>query len=144
MFQQVIDEMRGMAEILIPHSVPRVSLKFEQDVLILKQRTVTVDGYDIAICFSKSDYQEYFLESLQVQSIYSPFLPFNMVCKLGRMFLGSQHLSYIEFLRNGRKVYCWTLRLKDGQPIPPDSNNEMSSYEGFEFRLLSPGSVDLF
>jgi hypothetical protein len=139
-----IEQMKSMAEILLPFTFPVVDFKVEQDVLLLKQRTITVDGYDLLICYSKADYNEYFLESLQVQSAVAPFLPFTIVCKLGRAFLGSHKLSYIEFFRNNKKVYCWTLKSIDGRPLPPDENNKPATFEGFDYSVLQPGSVDLF
>lgn len=136
--------MKGMAELLVPHTFPVVDFKAEQDIILLKQRSIVVDGYEIVVCFSRADYGDYFLESLQLQSAFAPFLPFNIVCKLGRAFLGSENLSYIEFFRNNRKVYCWTLKSRNGRPLPPDKKTLPGCYEGFEYSVLSPGSVDLF
>ena len=111
---------------------------------MLKQKNISVDGYDVLTCFSKADYGDYFLESVQIQSYFTQFLPFTVVCKLGRAFLGQKHLSYIEFLKGGRKVYCWTIRSRNGRPMPPDKITKPGSYEGFDFSILQPGSVDLF
>ena len=133
-----------MAEMLLPFTFPKVGFKVEQDILLLKYRSLTVDGYELSICFSKADYEKYFLESVQIQAAYAPFLPFNLVCKLGRSFLGDESLSYIEFLRNNRKVYCWTMKSRNGRPLPPDNKTTPGSFEGFDFSVLQPGSVDLF
>jgi hypothetical protein len=141
---QTVESMRHMGESLVSLTFPRVDFKIEQDILMLKQRVIVLDGHEISICYSKADYEEYHLESLQVQSVFSPFLPFNMVCKLGRAFLGSGGLSYIEFFRTSKKVYCWTIKSKDGRPLPPDSRGKLGRYEGFEFNVLQPGTVDLF
>lgn len=132
-----------MAEMLIPHTYPKVPFEHEQDVLVLKQRRITVDGYEITICLSRADYDDYYLDSLQIQNTSYPFLPFNLVCKLGRAFLGKQNLSYIDFVKDNRKVYCWTLRVRDEQPLPPSKKSQKSSYEGFEYSILAPGAVDL-
>lgn len=142
--QQDVNEMKGMADLLIPYTFPRVDFKVEQEVLLLKQRSITVDGYDIIACYSKADYGHYFLESLQLQAIYTSFLPFTLICKLGRVFLGSSNLSYVEFFKNSRKVYCWTIKSRDGRSLLPDNQTKPGSYEGFEFNILQPGSVDLF
>jgi hypothetical protein len=142
-FSQTVEQMRAMADLLIPYTHPRVDFNIEKDVLILKQRTITVDGYEVHVCFSKADFGEYVLESLQVQSAFAPFLPFTVVCKVGRAFLGSNGLSYIEFLRNNRKVYCWTIKSREGRPLPLGKKTRPGSYEGFEFNILLPGSVDL-
>lgn len=143
-FSQEVQDMKRMGEMLIPHTFPLVDFKIEQDILIFKQKVFIVDGYEILVCYSKADYEDYFLESVQVQSVFAPFLPFIIVCKLGRAFLGSHNLSYIEFFKNNRKVYCWTIKLRDDRLLPPDKENKPGSYEGFEYNILQPGTVDLF
>lgn len=132
-----------MAAMLVPHTFPKVSFEHEQDVLVLKQRRVTVDGYQTTICYSRADYGEYYLDSLQIQNTSSPYLPFTIVCKLGRAFLGETNLSYVDFVKDNRKVYCWTLRVRDEKSLPPSKKSLASSYEGFEYSILAPGSVDL-
>ena len=142
--KKTVKQMRKMARILVPYTFPKVSFEEEQDVAILKQRHITVDGYDVVVCFSEALYPDYLLKSIQIQSLYAPFLPFVLVCKLGMCFLGANNLSYIEFLRNNRKVYCWTIKTRNGRLLPPDEKAKPGNYEGFEFRILHPGSVDLF
>jgi hypothetical protein len=136
--------MRKMAKMLLPHTYPVVPFSEEQEVLVLKQRTLLVDGYDIIVCYSEADYEEYLLKSLQIQASKAPFLPMALICKVGRAFLGSRNLSYIEFFRGNKKVYCWTVKARNGRILPPGKKTEPGSYEGFEFNILHPGSVDLF
>lgn len=142
--EENIEQMKGLAEMLLPLTFPKVEFEEEKDILLLKQRNMTVDGYELIVCYSKADYGRFMLDSLQVQSALSPFLPFNVVCKLGRAFLGPDNLSYIEFFKNNKKVYCWTVKSRDGRPLPPDTKTKPGSYEGFAFSILQPGSVDLF
>lgn len=142
--EQHVDEMKKLANILVSCTYPNVDFQEEQDVLLLKQRNISVDGYDITICLSKADYGDYFLESLQIQSYYTPFLPFNLVCKLGNIFFGKENLAYIEFFKNGRKVYCWTIKSKNGQSLPTDSKTKPANYQGFKFEILQSGAIELF
>lgn len=142
--KQTVVEMKRMADMLVPLTFPKVDFRHEQDILMFKHRNLVVDGYEIITCFSKADYGPYFLESLQVQAAYAPFMPFTLVCKMGRAFLGTENLSYIEFFRNNRKVYCWTIKTREGRPLPPDKKTKPGVYEGFAFNILQPGSVDLF
>jgi hypothetical protein len=147
--QQAIEEMKSMANRLLPYTFPcgdppQVSFAEEQDVLVLKQRSLVVDGYEVTLCYSEADYGEYLLRSLQVQASQAPFLPFTLVCKIGKMFLGSKNLSYIEFFRGNRKVYCWTVKVRGGRKLPPGKKTKPGFYEGFQFNILQPGSVDLF
>lgn len=132
-----------MARLLIPHTFPLASFEDEQVILPLKQTVITVDGYDVVICLSAADYDKYILWSFQIQSVYTPFLPFNVVCKLGRTFLGGKHLAYLEFAKDGKKVYCWTLRRKGRKTITASNDSEPETFEGFEFVRLNPESVDL-
>lgn len=142
--QDHVKSMKSMAETLIPLTYPKSNPQDEQDILLLKQKNITIDGYEVFICFSKSDYEDCYLESIQIQPFYTPFLPFNLICKIACAFLGSKHLSYIEFIRNNKKIYCWTIRSKDGKLIPPDKSLRRASFEELEFAILQPGSIDLF
>jgi hypothetical protein len=137
-----VDEMRRVANLLMPDTYPKVTFEDEQVILPLKQRVVRIDGYDVVVCFSRAEYPGYVLESLQIQSIYSPFLPFSLVCKIGRIFLGNRHLSYVEFFRDSRKIYCWTVKREDGVAVAPYRSSP-GNYEGFKYRILNPGSAEL-
>lgn len=140
---EVISNMESMAIMLIPHTYPIGDRESEKDVLILKQREMTIDGYDMTLCLSASDYEDYRMWSLQVQAKHSPFLPFNLVCKIGAMFFGRKGVSYLEFAKDGKKIYCWTIRKRGRKILPPIKGSERLSYEGFEYNLMSDDSVDL-
>lgn len=143
--QETVEQMKRMADMLVPHSFPKVeSYDTEQQILCLKTRVVIVDGYEIVLCFSRADYDKYILETLQIQSQQAPFLPFNVVCKIGQMFFGTKHLSYIDFFRFNRKVYCWAVKSVEGRLLSPAKQATPANFEGFEFYMLNPGSVDLF
>ena len=142
--QKIVKEMSDMARMLVPHTYPLVDFQEEQDVMFLKQRHLAIDGYDLIICLSEADYGESTLISLQIQSAQGPFLPFALICKIGRAFLGEKHLSFIEFFRNNKKVYCWTIKKNGERLMRPAKSTKAGSYEGFDFRILHPGSVDLF
>ena len=141
---KTIKEMQSLATQLIPHTFPQVEFSEEQHVLCLKKRTTTIDGYEVILCYSDAQYKEYLLSSLQIQPIHGPFLPFAVVCKVARAFFGSRNLSYIEFFRNNKKVYCWTIKAREGKRLLPGKKTKPGSYEGFYFRILHPSSVDLF
>ena len=139
-----VKRLRRMANILIPYTYPRCSFEEEQEILCLKQTTVEVDGYTILVTFSIAEYKEHRLETLQVQSTTCPFLPFSVVCKVGQLFLGQKNLSYVEFFRLNKKIYCWTLKRKNGDIMPPSDQSTPGSYEGFEYSILNPTTVDLY
>lgn len=140
---KTVKEMKSMADMLVPHTWPQADFKVEQDVLCLKQRIITVDGYEVNVCLSRADYKKYILDSLQIQSQNGPFIPFNIVCKIGIVFFGKTLLSYIDFFRNDKKVYCWAIKHFDGKILNP-SHSEPAEFEGFKYQILDHGSVDLF
>jgi len=142
--EKTISEMKGMANMLIPHTWPQAEFEDEQAVLCLKQRIVTIDGYQVTLCFSRADYGKYFLDSLQIQSYHAPFLPFAVICKLGKMFFGNGLLAYVDFFKNDKKVYCWAVKHIEGQILPPTKRSRPAEFEGYEFRILNPGTADLF
>jgi len=139
-----VNDMKKMANMLIPHTFPLVDYEEEMDVLILKQKSFAVDGYEVVVSLSRADYRKYHLVSLQIQSGSSPFLPFNVVCNLARAFLGPKYLSYVEFLKGGKKIYCWTVRITpEGRFLLPSKETEPSVYEGFEYNVVNPTIDDV-
>jgi len=139
-----VDSMKAMADHLIPYTFPKVSFEEEQKILCFKQRIIMVDGYELIVCYSKADYEQYCLETLQIQSPQVPFIPFNIVCKVGQFFMGKKNLAYIDFFRHNRKVYCWAVKSLEEKRLSPGKKTSPTSYEGFDFHLLHPGTVDLF
>jgi hypothetical protein len=137
--EQHIIEMRQAAESLVQYSFPNVAPEHDQDVNPLKTRQLIIDGYDVLVTFCVADFKKYRLENIQIHGVYTPFLPFVLVCKIARQFLGSQHLSYEDFVKDNRKVYCWTIRKKQGRIIPMNRRTESDSYEGLTYSILKPG-----
>lgn len=143
---QVIDEMKAIGDMLVPHNYPSKTSKSENDILALKTRVISIDGYSVGIYFSRADYKDFFIETLQVFGEKAPFLPFCIVVELGKRFLGGHHLYLVEVIRNEQKVYCWTIYLdKDGRPIPsvvPIKKVEDCTYDGFQYQYLYPSAVN--
>lgn len=136
---ETIKEIREFGQFLMPYNFPKTSPEDEEEISILKSKDLTVDGYNIVISYSKADWDTHYLEVVQISGRYSPFLPFSLVCKIGKKILGDKHLSYVDFIRNERKVYCWTVVLdRDNNPIPGPFKEELTdcTYEGLTYRLL--------
>jgi hypothetical protein len=139
-----VREMRALAEHLVPYNFPKAPADWEDDINILKAREVTIDGYSVVVHFSKADYGDHYLETLQILAKNAPFLPFVLLCKLAKAFLGDKELSLVEVIRDNRKVYCWTLTVdKDGNPIPSpfQQESEPCQYEGFRYSYMQPDQV---
>ncbi len=141
--EETIMSMKDMAKLLVPNTFPLVSFDEELAVLCLKQRNIRIDGYEVCLCFSRAQYDGYYLDSLQMQSCQSPFMPFNLVCNIGQSFLGKENLFYVDFFKNNKKVYCWAVKTANGNILPPGENATATSYEGFEYHVLSPGTINI-
>ena len=145
---EIVKEMKSLGDVLVPFNYPKASItSWEDDLGIFKAREVVIDGYSLFIHYQKSDYDEYLIETIQIHNTKSPFLPFNLICKVGRRFLGSSCLSLIEIYKEHRKIYIWSVCTdKAGKtiPIPNHSSNELCEYEGLQYTLMQPKNVDFF
>lgn len=146
-FDEEVAEIKTFGEFLIPYNFPQVPPEEEEPINYIKPREIRVDGYNLIVHYSKADYGTHYLETLQVLGKYSPFLPFSLVCKIGKKFMGDQYLSLVELYKDNRKIYCWTLILnKNNKPIPgpyQQDDTEHCTYEGLEYRCVSPKQVNL-
>ena len=145
-FDHLVERQKVLGERLIPYNFPKNDPKLEDDINPLKVSETVVDGYDVVIYFSKADYDHHFLETVQIFGREMPFLPFSLVVKIAKKFLGGHYLSLVEIPRGNRKVYCWTVCVdKNGRPMasPYDVKTEMCSFEGFEYAYMTPDQINL-
>lgn len=147
MMDKIIDDMKNLGKLLIPYNYPKAPYSDENDISILKTREITVDGYEIVVHYSIADYDKYFQESIQIYGLNCPFLPFNVVCKIAKKFLGDKELALVEGFQNNRKIYCWNLFTnKEGEPINQlDIHKiEYCLYEGFQYAYLDVNQVNFY
>ena len=144
--EEVVREMLALGDVLVPFNYPKIPYSsWEDDLGIFKSRSVVIDGYSLFIHYQKSDYDEYHIETLQIHNLKSPFLPFNLICKIGKRFLGSKNLSLIEIYKEHRKIYVWSVCTdKSGNtiPIPQQNNMETCEFEGLQYTYMQPSNVD--
>lgn len=145
-FDQHVVEMKRLGDILIPYNYPVVSIAEEDEINILKIREVVIDGYSAILHFNKSFYEDHHLSTLQIIGRNSHFLPFSLVCKIAKRFLGEDNLSLIESIQDNRKVYSWNLVIPiEGQEIKnPYKYEEFKIYEGLKYRNMSPKNVNFY
>ena len=141
-FDEVVKEIKSFGNFLMPYNQPKVSAASEEDINVLKSREVLVDGYSVIIHYSKNDWPNHYMEVLQITGKYTTYLPFYLICKIGKKFLGDRHLSYVDFINGERKTYCWTLATdKDSNPIPAPYKKETLSddctYEGLCYKCIN-------
>lgn len=143
-FEKVVAEMRAVGEVLVKHSFPLMPGDAEEDISILKTREMLIDGYEVTIYYSKSEYPSHILETFQIFGQRVPFLPFHMVTKIARKFLGESHLSLVEVYVNNKKLYIWTKTSnKEGTSKPTLEEAAIpAEHEGFKFHRLNPRQVN--
>lgn len=142
-----VERMRNVGEQLVPYTVPMADARLEDELNFVKTKEVVIDGYELTINYGKSDQQSCYTESLQIIGKNSAFLPFNLVAKLARKFLGSHKLSLIEILKDNRKIYCWTVCTdRRGRPIDPPIEHQLHSckHEGWEYAYMDPKQVKIY
>lgn len=142
-FDEVVRETKSLGELLMQYSQPHKSKEYEEDIQCLKVREITVDGYSVVICYSKNDWPHHYMEVLQITGKYTPFLPFSLICKIGKKFFGEMYLSYVDFIKDDRKTYCWTVASdKSNNPIPVPYRKEIllddREYEGLFYKCVNP------
>ena len=148
-----IDTLRNAGDHLVPYNYnpnnsdlsPEEVKETENLIGLFKNSVCEVDGYTVHLHFSRADYGSHYMETCQINGEHTPFLPFNLVVKIGQTFLGSYHLSYIETVRKGTKYYCWTVCVDhQGHPLPWQYPTKMSKkdYEGFVYNEVHPSEVN--
>lgn len=143
--EEIIEEMRDIGDMLIPYNWPQNHPRFEVELNPLKIRHIEIDGYSLVVHFNRADYNDNMLESLQIFSERSPFVPFALVFELGKRFLGGHHLYLIEIYKENRKIYCWTMTTdKTGRPIPSVQKDlaEYCEYDGQGYYYLPTSAMN--
>lgn len=146
-FETVVKEMKQIGEDLIPYNFPLAPQSVEEKYNDYKTREILIDGYDVVLHYSKSDYGNYFSETIQILGLESPFLPFALVMKVAVKFLGFDNLALVELFKDNRKIYCWTTNVaKDGEVLvsPHFDDAEHCVFEGVEYVYLKQDQVSFY
>jgi len=130
----MVREMKGLAGVLQPFTPPRHPA--DSDISWLKQREMIIDGYPFIAHYSEADYGDVLMQVLTIGCKFAPFVPFNIVCKAVKLFMGDRdNLTLFEYTGEGRKLYSWMLASRDGKPVDDFqmANSEKDNYNGFNF-----------
>jgi len=144
---ETIQEIRDLGDVLMPFNWPQNDPKLENDLSYLKYRQVCVDGYSFSIHFSRGDFATHFIETVQIVSEKTPFIPFATVQKVARKILGEAHLYLVELFERNRKIYCWTVTLdRAGRPRSPMKKRRSSKcqYNGFSYRYMDRSQMKFY
>jgi hypothetical protein len=128
-----VREMKSLAETLKPYSPPRCPR--DDDISWLKAREVVVDGIPMTIHYSVADHGDFNPAVLTIGCRNVPFIPFTVICKVARMFLGTDNLTLFEYTKGGSKIYSWMVLFNNkGEPVQDHHNDkDKESYNGFSF-----------
>lgn len=140
---EILEELRIVADSLLPISYPKNSLSNEAKFNPFRTRLVTVDGFKFFICFNRSDYGNYYQETFQIFSQKASFVPFNIACKLAQKSLGSHELSLMKINSSSREILIWSVKL-DNHGRPLKNKGKKNSYQGFEYYIADPKNFKVF
>lgn len=146
-FDNKIEILRNLSEQLVAYNFPMAPTEFEYDISCLKRMEIDVDGYTIIVHLNKAYYEKYYLETFQIYNKHAPFLPFNLVVKLGKKVLGSHLLSFVEFYQKDKKIYCWSVCLDErGRPISSPIRDKFKTkiFEGFQYDYIQPEQLNFY
>lgn len=145
---KTIENLKKLGESLVRYNYPYGGSADESAINPLKAADISIDGFEVTVHYSKSDYNDHYLETFQVLGKEVPFLPFGVVCKLATKALGGDSLSLVEFYKDQRKIYCWTLVTdKEGGTLEypfEEDQVEYLEYEGWEYTYMNPSQVRFY
>ena len=85
--QTIARDLKSASNLIVNFTFPKISPSEESDFDFLRSATICVDGSLVNIYYTKSDYNSHFFETVQIIGEYSPFIPFLVVLKVGKVFL---------------------------------------------------------
>lgn len=145
--EQQVEELKNLADHLVPYTWPLSPKSLEDDIFVLRMKSIQIDGYHVLVNFTRADYGDYYLETVQIEGDRTYFLPFHLVAKVAIAFLGNHELSLIEVFKERKKVYCWTIYLdKRGRPksVEQPKKSEKLTYEGLEYTYIDPSEINFY
>lgn len=134
----IVKDLKNASKLIIELTYPKASTLEEANYDFLRSSRACIDGFLLNIYYTKSEYDDHFFETVQIIGEYSPFIPFHVVFKIGKAFLGEENLSLTEFFQKNRKVYCWNMITgKDGQQMSVDLlRGQKCNFEGCKYTYI--------
>lgn len=109
----LIEDVKKIEDISKPSNI--ISQEQEDQ---LKSKIVEIDGYTVVFLFKREIDGPFCLESLHLKSLHFKYLPFHIVAKLGKKFLGKHHLRLVERMVDDKKTYEWRIIVdRTGRPV---------------------------
>lgn len=126
-----VEEMKSLAQYLTSYTPPLHPR--DADISWLKSREICVDGIKILTNYSIADHGDLKPCILTMSAKNMPFLPFTIVCKVAKMFLGTEELTLYEYTKDGSKIYSWMLLLRKNKPVCVEPASDKVIYHDFIF-----------
>lgn len=146
-FDKKCEQIKVLADVLKKYSHPNNNKEIEEELLLIKKSEILFDGYNLNFHFTKTDYDEYTLENLQIYSKDFPILPFDVPFKFAKTFYENmQDVSFLESEVDGIRVYCWMFlkKISDGSNLLPIKNySKVFEEEGIRFFYINLPFFDL-
>jgi hypothetical protein len=144
LLSQHVKEMKALGELLAPVTHANDSVGDAFELAPLRCRKMFVDGYYLVVSYATGDDSGFRIETLQMQGVSMPYLPFYLVCKLAKAFLGPKKLGFMDFIQDGKKIYCWSVRSDSrGKRLPLPKDYKRIQFENFKFALMADRTVNL-
>lgn len=124
-FDEKCNQLKLLADVLKKYSSPYNSKELEDELLLLKKSEICFDGYNLIFHFTKTNYENYVLENLQIYSKDFYILPFYVVFKFAKSFYNDlENVSYLESEVDNIRIYCWMFlrKIKDNKILLPIKN----------------------
>jgi hypothetical protein len=145
-FDQKLLILKKIATLLKFKTFPNCKFGEDFDLYTLKSTDVVVDGYACSLFFSKSSYEKYNIELLQIWPKYNSFLYFFLVCKIAKKFLGEKGLYFFSVWDKEKILYCWSVVRDSDQNIVENFYGEKEtkkSFGDFSFTIVEPEEINI-
>jgi hypothetical protein len=144
--EEKIDILKKSSKRLSEKTFPNCRPGEDLDLVVLKTMDIVVDGYSCGIFYSKSNYESYNIDVLQIWPSYHSFIYFETICKIAKKFLGNKGLYFFNMWSQNKIIYCWTTVLdKDKKIIDNFYGTESKEvvFNDFSYFLINSFEVDL-
>lgn len=145
MLADKIKTIKDFGKSISKYNYPLAPSSMEDVLIPIKLMPLEVDGYSLLVHYNRADHGKFYLDAFQVYSKNAVFLPFNLVLKLGILFLGKENLYLMEIYAGVKKVYCWmTYYDTDENSVEMNLPGKTQEYGGISYKLLPPSEVNIY
>ena len=147
-FKKEVESIKALSHQMMPFSFPFTYSVAEDELNAIRSKYLTLDGYFVILHHSKNNYGLYYLETLQILSVYNPILPRTLYHKIARKFFEEEtNLFFIEIRKEQHQIYCWS-HLTEVESVDIIDNYKLNAekaeFEGFEYWKLKSEQINFY